>query len=73
MSNLRTLFGKKLRFLRSQKGYTQEKLAESASVSVDFVSNIERGINAPSFETLEKIAAALSVSYSDLFDFTDME
>jgi Helix-turn-helix len=33
---------------------TQEQLAEAARISVDMLSNIERGVNAPSFETLAR-------------------
>lgn len=69
MSELRILFGKKLRALRRANDMTQENLAEKIGVSVEFVSNVERGINAPSFETLEKIAIVLKTKYKDLFDF----
>jgi transcriptional regulator with XRE-family HTH domain len=62
-------FGKKLRFFRRQKDLTQEQLAEAIGVSVEFISNIERGINAPSFETLEKLCEALQLLPKELFDF----
>ena len=71
MSTLRRRFGKKLRVLRKRAGLSQEQLAESADISVDFVSLIERGINAPSFHTLEKLAEALDVAVADLFDFEE--
>jgi transcriptional regulator with XRE-family HTH domain len=48
---------------------TQENLAKMLGLSTSFVSNLERGVNAPSFETLEGIAKALEVSVKDLFDF----
>ncbi len=48
---------------------TQEQFAESASVSVDFLSLAERGINSPSFETLERFARALKVRVAELFNF----
>ena len=48
---------------------TQEKFAETLDISVDFLSLIERGRNAPSFETLDKIAKRLRVSVADLFIF----
>ena len=38
-------------------------------ISVDFLSLIERGINAPSFETLEVFSRVLGISYADLFSF----
>ena len=44
-------------------------LAEEIETSAHFVSLIERGVNAPSFETLETLAAALKVEIKDLFDF----
>ena len=48
---------------------TQEQFAEALDVSVDFLSLIERGRNAPSFETLDKIAKRLRMSVADLFTF----
>ena len=48
---------------------SQEQLAERAGISVDFVSLVERGINAPSFETLEAICNALQVEVSEMFIF----
>ena len=69
MKKLRVQFGKRLRDLRKQRGITQEQLAEEASISVDFLSLVERGINAPSFETLEKLACALNVPIKQFFNF----
>jgi transcriptional regulator with XRE-family HTH domain len=66
---LRVLFGRRLRQLRRQKDLTQEQLAEAVGVSVEFISNMERGVNAPSFETLEKLAEALGVPVEELFSF----
>ncbi len=69
MSELRVQFGRRLRHLRRQQDLTQEQLAEAAKLSVDLISNIERGVNAPSFATLERLAAAMNVTVADLFDF----
>ena len=44
-------------------------LAERIATSVHFVSLIERGVNAPSFETIESLAAALRIEIKELFDF----
>ena len=71
MANLKTLFGKNLRKFRRRKDLTQEKLAEVLGVSVEFVSNMERGVNAPSFETIEKITNAFDLSAAQLFDFEE--
>jgi transcriptional regulator with XRE-family HTH domain len=69
MSTLKTKFGQRLRKLRRQKDLTQEQLAEAVGISVEFLSNMERGINGPSFETLEKLAEKLEVQIAELFDF----
>jgi len=48
---------------------TQERFAEVLDISVDFLSLVERGRSAPSFETLDKIAKRLRVQVSELFTF----
>jgi transcriptional regulator with XRE-family HTH domain len=68
MSELRAKFGRRLRQLRREKDLTQEQLAEAAGISVDFLSNMERGINAPSFETLEKLVEILQVPIKSFFE-----
>jgi len=48
---------------------SQEEFAELLEISVDFLSLIERGINAPSFENLEVFATQLGIPASELFTF----
>lgn len=67
--DLRKAFGKKLKVLRTSRGLTQDDLAERAGVSTSFISSLERGVDAPSFATLEALATALGVQVSSLFDF----
>ena len=55
--------------LRKKAGLTQEKLAEKADYSVEFISFVERGVHAPSVEGADRIAKALQVELKDLFDF----
>lgn len=69
MATLRKKFGARLRQIRAQRRMTQEQFAEALDISVDFLSLIERGKNAPSFETLDKIAKRLRLSIADLFTF----
>jgi transcriptional regulator with XRE-family HTH domain len=66
---LRKLFGKRLRELRTEKGFNQLYLGTLAGVSEDFISLVERGINTPSFETIESLAAALETTVTALFTF----
>lgn len=48
---------------------TQEQFAELLDISVDFLSLVERGINAPSFESIEAFSIALGIPVKDFFDF----
>ena len=61
--------GKQIKFLREQKHLTQEKLAECAEISLDYLGKIEVSINRPGLVSLFKIARALDVKIKDLFDF----
>jgi transcriptional regulator with XRE-family HTH domain len=69
MASFKTRFGNKLKSLRTQKGLTQEQLADATELSIEFISNMERGIFGPRFNNLEKIAAALNVEVVRLFEF----
>jgi transcriptional regulator with XRE-family HTH domain len=64
---LRTRFGAKLRKVRLSRGWTQEQLAEKANVSLNFLNMIERGVRAPSFDSLERLAKVLRVPVYELF------
>jgi len=48
---------------------SQEEFAEMVGMSVDFLSLIERGRNAPSFKKLELMMKGLGVSAAYLFTF----
>jgi transcriptional regulator with XRE-family HTH domain len=69
VANLRQKFGQRLREIRVQRRMTQERFAEILDISVDFLSLIERGVNAPSFNTLENISKRLRLPAADLFTF----
>lgn len=69
MGNLKIEFGRRLQTLRRNAGITQEQLADKTGLTVESISNIERGLFGPKFENLEKIAAVLDVPVKELFDF----
>lgn len=71
MPTLRKRFGGRLREIRASRKMTQEEFAEALSISVDFLSLMERGRNAPSFETLDRIAKRLKLTVADLFTFNE--
>lgn len=69
MSGLREQFGNRLRTIRSARRMSQEEFSELLGISVDFLSLIERGINAPSFENLEAFSIRLGIRVHELFVF----
>ena len=66
---LRKKLGLRIALLRKNQNLTQEALAESVECSVEFISLVERGVNAPSVAGLQKFADALEVEVRDLFTF----
>jgi len=67
--SLRRQFGIRLKAIRQERRLTQEEFAELVGISVDFLSLIERGRNAPSFEVLERMSHWLKMPVMELFDF----
>ena len=61
--------GKRIAELRKRAGLTQEQFAERCDYSVEFVSLVERGINAPSVAGLARMARVLRLKVKDLFEF----
>ena len=70
MSTLRKQFGKKLRSIRKKRSMTQEQFAELLDISIDFLSLVERGLNAPSFESIEAFSITLGIPVKEFFDFS---
>jgi transcriptional regulator with XRE-family HTH domain len=60
-------FAIRVRELRTERGLSQEKLAEEAGIHRTYLGGIELGLRNPSLRNVGRIAQALSVSVSDLF------
>lgn len=69
MSDTRAEFGKRLRKLRTDRGLTQEQLADKAGLHFTYVGQVERGIRNPSLINIKKLARALKVSAGQLLPF----
>ena len=69
MNGLKEKFGRNLQFIRKAKGYTQAELGELIHLQQRQITRLERGINFPSIETVEKIAEKLEVPVKCFFDF----
>ena len=51
---MKTLLGQRIREQRRKKGWTMDKLAEKADLSVNYVGDLERGVKAPSAELMSR-------------------
>jgi transcriptional regulator with XRE-family HTH domain len=61
-----------MRQLRLERRQTQEDFwIDFLRMSVDFGSMVERGITAPSFETIENICGVLDMTEAELFTFPE--
>jgi transcriptional regulator with XRE-family HTH domain len=61
-----------MRELRLERRQTQEDFwIDFLKMSVDFGSMVERGITAPSFETIENICGHLDMTEAELFTFPE--
>lgn len=56
------LIGKRINARRKQMNYTQEQIAEKMNVSIQMVSNLERGNKAIRIDNLIKLCEILEVS-----------
>lgn len=69
--DVRERFGTAVKFRREELSMTQEELAEKAGIHRTYLSDVERGTRNLSLINIEKLAAALSVSLSKLFESVD--
>jgi transcriptional regulator with XRE-family HTH domain len=63
----RKKLGEAVRQYRKEADFSQEKLAEKASLSTVFISDVERGVENVSVDSIARIAKALGIRIYDLF------
>ena len=61
-------FGEKIKELRHKNNISQEDLAEMTNLHRTYIGGIERGERNLSLENINKIAKALKISLSELFE-----
>src|SRR5579859_3712243 len=64
---IRKELGATVRAHRLRLGFSQERLAEKASLHRTYVTDVERGARNISLESISRLAQALEVSISSLF------
>ncbi|MFT4166679.1 MAG: helix-turn-helix transcriptional regulator [Microlunatus sp.] len=62
----RELLGGILRDVRTERGETQRDIADRAGISMQYLSEIERGRKEPSSEMLAAVSGALGLTLLDL-------
>ena len=60
------LLGENIQIIRKLRGMKQQELADRIGINMQSLSKIERGVNYPTFETLEKIISVLGVTPNEL-------
>jgi transcriptional regulator with XRE-family HTH domain len=69
------LFGARLRELRQKRELRLEDVAETAHMSLTYLSDLERGLKVPSLTTIVRLAVALDCKLTALvavFDKADL-
>ena len=67
------ILGENIRILRTEKGLTQEQLAEIANMHRTYIGAIERGDRNVSLKNIVAIAEALGVKPNTLFEFNSQK
>lgn len=66
-NKVRVSFGKRVRTLRSEAGYSQEAFADLVGLHRTYIGAVERGEQNVSIDNIARIAKALRVSLNHLF------
>lgn len=61
MSELTKIIGQRVRNYRTEKGLSQEKLAELSGCHPTYIGQVERGEKNATLDSIEKIASAMGV------------
>lgn len=68
MSEIAKVIGQRIRNYRTKQGLSQERLAELSGCHPTYIGQLERGEKNATIESIEKIATALNVPLSKLFE-----
>ena len=66
-AELASLVGERIRKIRKEEGLSLELFALRCDMNAAYVGHIERGVQNPTLNTLERICKGLDVSAEDLF------
>lgn len=70
-NELHIKFGKRVRELRKERGWSQEEFADRCGLDRTYVSGIERGVRNTTLEVIGMISSGLNVEIYILFHLTN--
>ena len=73
MNNLQKCLSNNMKKFRKLRGLSQEKLAEKAGASGNYIALIESGKSFPSLPMISQIAGALKIDELELFNSTGLQ
>jgi transcriptional regulator with XRE-family HTH domain len=68
VSHVRKFLGRRVRALRKERGFSQEKLGERSGLSGKFIGEVERGEKSISVDSLYRVSLAPEIPLRDLTD-----
>ena len=73
MSDIKEIFGQRVRYYRKKAGISQEQLAELCDLHPTYIGQLERGEKNASLETIMRVSAGLNISPEILFEKIGVE
>ena len=70
MANIREILAKNIKEYRRKHGFSQDKLAELANISSQYLATVETCRKFPTPEVLDRLAEALDIETHELFAST---
>lgn len=64
---MRKKFGKRIRELRLEKGWSQEQFADEVGVHRTYIGAVERGEQNIALDNIERVAKRLGITVEELF------
>ncbi|WP_176461691.1 helix-turn-helix domain-containing protein [Anaeromicrobium sediminis] len=60
--------GGRIKYIRKERGLTLQQLSESSGLSIGYLSNLERDINSPTLDHLQRICEVLDINIIELLE-----
>lgn len=73
MTNIGKKLGRRIQYLRKQRGFSQEKFAEAIGIATTSLSYIETGRGFMTLTTLERMSQILDVEPYEIFQFVSTQ